>query len=59
MFRFIFNYLILKTIKYRSKRYSNILKRLYFKNILSKRKLSSLFISLKLILIVLMLLILI
>ena len=60
IFHFIFNYLkILKTIKYKSKRYSNILKRLYFRNILLKRKLSFLLVSLRLILIILILLILI
>ena len=59
IFSFIFNYLkILKIIKYKSKRYSNILKRLYFKNILLKRKLSFLLVSLRLILIILILLIL-
>ena len=53
IFYFIFSYLkTLKIIKYRSKRYSNILKRFYFKNILSKCKPSSLFVSLRLILIV-------
>ena len=59
IFRFIFNYLkILKIIKYKSKRYSNILKRLYSKNVLLKYKLSFLLRSLRLILIILILLIL-